>query len=205
MPSSVRSREHPADQSVDWPGKTTPEEKRSAVRRLRFTVAALPRVAQSVFYRSDGAEKSMLLAVGAGAEVHCRRRPRGAAAAKRKRPQSVDGDQMIRRVLQHALELAGRRIEDVDHTRPEIPYQQIVAVDAEVSRRHRHTPRRIEPPSVLQTALEHSQRRIHIHVPKSGPFYGIVLLVVLLRERDVQITADVLHIERREPMRNPRI
>ena len=38
MPSSVRSREHPADQSVDWPGKTTPEEMRSAVVDLRFAV-----------------------------------------------------------------------------------------------------------------------------------------------------------------------
>src|SRR5262249_18003373 len=63
----------------------------------------------------------------------------------------------------------------------------------------------IEPVATFQTHKQESVWRKHINKAKAGPTNLVLFILILFRERDVQVTADVLHVEGSESCRQERV
>ena len=84
---------------------------------------------------------------------------------------------------------------DEDLAAAELSNQHLVAMCAEVTGGERQPPRCIEPKAMLEAIQQLAAWREDIDESLTGSVYFIFLSCVLLGVRDVQISADVLHIE----------
>src|SRR2546429_4940351 len=119
---------------------------REKTRRRLFFVAV-----EAVDGR-DGAEEAILFAVNAGGEKQSVRGPGVRVIAKRERPQTVNGQDGVIRILHESHEFVGEAIESGNLATAEITDKNGVAELAKVARGPHNRPRRIKPWAMLEMA-----------------------------------------------------
>src|SRR5262249_19271077 len=145
-----------------------------------------------------GPEQAVGLALDPGGEEQRVERARVASVAEGERPEAVLEERFVAPGLQHlAEERPGRDVVGRDLPAAELADQQVVAERAEVARRQREAPGRVQPGAVLEAAEQAAPRREGVDEPeaRSG---GDDRDRVELGERDVEVAADVLDVEGRE-------
>src|SRR4029079_12390076 len=116
---------------------------------------------------ADFAEQAMALVADSGREIKDVRIPGLGAVPERQAPESLDREQPPGRLAHLPQKGPGRQIERVDQAVAEIPHQQRVAEFAEVRRRDRHSPGRVQRPLRSQTPHQITVEVEHIHVAVS--------------------------------------
>src|SRR6266851_8813232 len=170
-----------------------------------MTERHLPTIPLHILNRGQSPKQSIRLLIRSGSEEQRRRRPGTRIVAKRNRPQAIDVNRIVVRILQLPVEAAGDRVEGQNLTAAELSDQHIMAMRAKVTRCQRKSPGSIEPRPSLQPVQQPSMRREDVDKAQPGAGLLIVLAGPLLREGNIQITSDVLNVERRKPFRQPLI
>src|SRR5438132_2017162 len=169
---------------------------REKTRRRLFFVAV-----EAVDGR-DGAEEAILFAVNAGGEKQSVRGPGVRVIAKRERPQTVNGQDGVIRILHESHEFVGEAIESGNLATAEITDKNGVAELAKVARGPHNRPRRIKPWAILEMADVLAGWREEFNEAKTVTGNVIVAGGVLLRVSDEERAADILNVEGREAVRN---
>src|SRR5438270_13774325 len=98
----------------------------------------------------------MHFVLNAGGKEECRGGPGTGigdiVVAEGKRPESIDGQEGVVRILQESEEFVGEAIERRDPSAAEVSYQDRIAELAEVTRSPDDSPRRIKPRAMLQVS-----------------------------------------------------
>jgi len=121
---------------------------RPAVLIVAVAVAAVTVVVVTVAmpgfgHELEAAEQAMALTDGTGGEVERARDSGLAAVSKRQPPKAVYHDRPFMLVLEQALEFAGG-VKRHDRPASEVADEQLVRMRAEVGRRERQAPRRVD-------------------------------------------------------------
>src|SRR5262249_17279292 len=157
----------------------------------------------------DEAVEAVRPARRAGEEVEVVGRPGGGAVAERDRPETVDRDRRPVRdsqlTLVHPLAVAALLV-GADAPIAEVPDQEVAAVGAEVRRRHRESPgrvqRRVRGPLRRDPSDELAVRRELVDLPETAARDAVLLLLVLLRVGDEEVAVQRLDVERRPSRRD---
>ena len=157
--------------------------------RILLTVSA------GVFNRCYRTEKAMLFLIASSAEVESGCGSRSRTTAEGNAPEAVDLDCMVARVIQAAEETSRYRIENQDLAATKLTYKNIVAVNSKVAGGEGHTPRCIEPRSVLKPAKKPAVRGKYVYESQAGTIDFIMFFRILLGESDIEISANVLDVE----------
>src|SRR5437016_1748955 len=114
------------------------------------TRATLLFVAVETVDRSDGAEEAVLFIVYAGSEKQSVCRSGAGVIAERERPQSVNGQDGVVRILQEAHEFVGEAVKRGDPTTAEVAHENGVAELTEIARGPNNSPGCIQPSTMLK-------------------------------------------------------
>src|SRR4029077_21250686 len=101
-----------------------------------------------------------------------------------------------------ALELAARWVVGIDVAIAEVADQDVAAKGAEGRRRERDRPGGVEPASADEPLQQVAVRCEDVDEAVAGPRVVVVLAGALLGEGNVELAADVVDPERREPGRD---
>ena len=123
--------------------------------------------------------------------------PDGAAVARRQRPEIADGDRLAVDAVQLADELVVVQIVGVDCAVAEIADQQVAGELAEILRRDRQSPRRVERPVGGDTGDQFAAERELVDVTVARAGHVVVLELVLLGVGHEQMAVQHLRVERR--------
>src|SRR5262249_13026337 len=120
-------------------------------------------------------------------------------------PKSGDRDRSSGRVFQTPKEITGSRVIGIDPAVPEVAYQESAAEGAEAEGRDRETPRRIELALRDQMVNEITLEVVDVDVARARVRHVIMLVRVLRRVRDIEMSVNVGDVERTESARYVRI
>src|ERR1700722_15631899 len=142
-------------------------------------------------YRSQRAEQAVRFAVGAGREEQCRGRTAGGAVSEGQRPQSINAQNRIVRILDQADELAREAVVGRDRAAAEIAHEYRIAEQTEVARRPDDSPRGIQPGPGGERADVPARGVVQLDKAKASPRHIIVPGTVLQGVGDEEGATDV--------------
>src|SRR6266566_4757979 len=155
-----------------------------------------------LFAGDQRSEQPVGLVVQAGGEEQRVRARTRCRRGKAQSPESVDRDRAAAGTTELALELAAHRVVGVDPAVAEVADEDVAAEGAEGRGRERHRPGRVELASADETLEQIAVGGEDIDEAVTGPRVVVVLAGTLLSEGDVELAADIVDPERREPGRD---
>src|SRR4029077_6131293 len=145
--------------------------------------------------RRKEAEQAVRLIAYTGGEVQPVAGSSGMVIAKAQRPQAVVLYRMTVGIAEQAIESAAGDVIDGDLAAPCVSYQQVIAEEAEISRRQCHPPGCIQPRTVLQSLQQLAFGRELVDESEAWEIEVVVLRGVLLGIGHIEVPVDILHVE----------
>src|SRR5882762_3462931 len=123
--------------------------------------------------------------------------------SRAERPDAIDGQRLAAGILQQSVKSPGSQVVSgnkstrlgIPATR-ELPDEQVVAEASEIERSQSHTPRRVQPITVLETPQEPACGAVNVHEAQAWAVGFKARTFHVERIGDNNVVADGLHVER---------
>src|SRR5580704_1017780 len=152
-------------------------------------------------HRSQRSEKAVRFMVGAGRKEQRCGWSGTAVIAEGERPESIDGQNRVVRILHEADKFLREPVVSSDPTAAEIAHENAVAENTKIAGSPNNSPGRIQPWTVLEMADVLAIGLVELNESIAFACHVIVFGGVLFCVGNEKGSADVLNVERREVAR----